>query len=189
MEDKIVLADGDFILGHSNGKAHLTAVCPASARRQITEADRPGDWSRNDWRRFLREARRFGRDDLLEDLEHLRDEVLGEKVMNEEPVFDDDAGERPDAVHSLRVHYSHDNYVKVKGTSTREHRDELVELGLRWSPKNREWVAEFDEGLLEAVKEYVAENDTAHDPSKIGYVRCGDCGGFKPEGKACSCNF
>lgn len=187
--DRVLLASDDFVLRCSGGETYLTARYPTE-NRQITKSGEPEDWSQKRWEELLREARRFGCGGLIEALEDLRNSVVKERIQNEPPVFDDSSGEEPEAVHTLRVHYSREeNYVRVTGTNTQEHRRELAELGLRWSPRNREWCAEFDEGLLEAVKEYVAENDTPHDPSEIGYVRCEDCGGFRPEEKACSCNF
>lgn len=183
---KMLLASEDFVLKCSDGKTHLTARYPTE-NRQIVKSDEPEDWSRDRWKELLREADRFGRDDLIDELEDLRDDLLGKEVLNEKPLFDDNAGEAPDAVHALYIHYAKGEHLKVRGTSTYEHRDELAELGLRWSPEEREWYADFSQELLDAASKYIAENDTVYDPSKIHYERCATCRRWKPQGKHCCC--
>lgn len=185
--DKTFLASRDFSLQVRGERTYLTANCPAKSR-QISKPGDPKDWPRERWNELLREAGRFAREDLMEELRKLRNDVTGEWSPEESPVLNDDAGEIPRAVHTLRVHYSRENgYVRVRGTSTHEHRRGLMDLGLRWSPENHEWYGDFSEELLRLASGYAERNDVPHDPEEIGYERCANCGGFRPEGKACSC--
>lgn len=171
----------DFIFEVSDGKTRLTAAYPTTSDRQISMSGTPEDWTRKKWRKLLRSAEGFGRDDLLDKLKEMRDSAIKKRISEETPVFDDGSDEMPEAVHSLRVHFFQGDYIAVRGTATHEHRRELAAFGLRWCSEDQEWRGDFSEDLLRFVADYVEENDVVYDPDDIGYVWCGDCEGWKPE--------
>lgn len=185
----IELASGDFRLSSADGKTQLLAVAPTSAdRRTISGEGSFVDWSGREWKNFLVEAQKFGRSDLIRDLEELKDSIIKGQIPKETPVFDDDAGEKPKVVHTLLVHYSREKgYVKVRGTVTHSHRKKFRSLDLRWDPSAGEWKAKLSGELLEAVVRYVNENSVAYDPEEIGYDRCSERGRWKPREKHYSC--
>lgn len=183
------LTSGDFRLFQADGKTVLMAIAPTPADTQVVRRKEPFvDWTRDEWKDFLGEAEKFRRSDLLEDLESIKKEVIEKRMSQEDPVFDDDVGESPIAVHALHVNYSQDEgYLKVKGPATYEHRQELCSLGLRWVPSLREWAAGYSSELFSSVADYVRNNNRIYDPDQIGYEKCPNCDRWKPEESACPC--
>lgn len=184
------LASGDFHLSSTDGETRLLAIAPTPADSNVVRKRRSfTNWTRNEWKAFLREAEKFERSDLLRELENLRDAVVRERISKEIPVFDDDSDEKPVAVHTLLVHYSEsEGYLRVRGPAIHEHKEGLRALGLRWNPSMAEWESSFSEELLSAASEFVRDNSEAYNPDKIGYERCFKCGRWHPDSARCFCS-
>lgn len=184
------LASDDFRLLFFDGKTRLIAVAPTSADSRVVrqEGSFP-DWNRKEWIAFTEKAEKFDRPDLLEDLNQLKSAIIEQRISQERPVVDDDSSETLMGVHSLLVHFSRaDDYLRVRGSATRQHRRKLKSFGLRWNPSIAEWESGFSEDLLETASRFVEENDRVQNPDEIGYRKCPACGRWNPkESAGCPC--
>jgi len=182
-------AHGDFRLYYGKGKTKLVSIAPTSAdTRVIGRREHFEEWKRDEWSDFIEDAKRFDRKDLIEELRGLKSTIIEERISREEPVFDDDSKDMPEAVHSLRVHHSQrEGYIRVLGPATHREKEELRSLGLRWNPERRLWETGFSQDLLESVAELVRRESRTYNPDEIGYERCPNCGRWHPEETNCSC--
>ncbi len=188
MKESTSLCSGDFILDTADGDTYLTALAPVNGDQQISHSGNFTNWSINEWNALIKKSKRFSRSDLIQDLKYLRNDTLEGRDTKELPLVKDDEGEKLKRVYTLEIHYSRkEEYIKILGTSTQEHRRELSDLGFLWNSKSLEWKASFSEKLLELAAGYVCKNGKSYNPGEIDYERCTSCGRWKPQEKRCRC--
>jgi hypothetical protein len=181
----IEICGGHFVLSVSgDGRTVLSPKVPVGVKGRIVVDGAYHSWRAGQWR-FLRDlAKTYYGEHVEKELERIEEEMRAKKVAEELPIVEDPAPPRFWAAHTLELHVSRGNYIRIAGR-TFPHRQELRQLGFVWDARLKVWEAQFSEELFKKAVEFVREHDQRTDPIRAGMVQCEHCGrwtaGFQKE--------